>query len=355
MGQRQGQYVGMRCEGISACSVPAQSVGPSGANMRQLAHDREVSSLICFDKWLFTGSADTTVKQWEIDSGICVAHYVGSSLAVTSLAVIGEYLITGGYDGLALQWIIHEHGLSPQREPVQGALVQTYKGHKRAITSVHTCAGKLYTGSADRTIREWNMESGECSTVMNGHMDAVTSIASTAGSIISGSSDATAKKWTLDGENVITYTGHAESVNTVTVGGGKVYTGSSDRTVREWDEMSGECLRVLLGHTADVRALFLSQDQRTLFSGGGDDTARTWDLANGQCSRIYRGHSFRVSSVVAHQGAMFTGSWDYCVRRWGIDGDCEQSYSEGRHRWERCRSWASDGSPPRSSLGMRSY
>ena len=67
--------------------------------------------------------------------------------------------------------------------------------------------------------------------------------------------------------------------------------------------------------------------------------ARCWNLVTGACDLVFAGHSFRVSSVAEHHGSVFTGSWDYCVRRWKDDGECDQSYSEGRARWERSRMW----------------
>ena len=41
----------------------------------------------------------------------------------------------------------------------------------------------------------------------------------------------------------------------------------SDETVRLWDIQSGECVRLLTGHTATVRSLAMSPDGRYAASG----------------------------------------------------------------------------------------
>jgi len=326
-----------------------RSPSPTDKNMRRLAHDREVSAIAVKGNWLFTASADTTVKQWDTETGACVGYYAGNSLAITSLCMgPGNTLITGGYDTIANQWEIQD-GPKAQGEPAQGVLLASFVGHSRAITAVAIKGDFLYTASADKHVREWDFNSKECTLILAAHGDAVTSLSYTEEGLISGSSDTTAKRWSLAGPGKgsvnMTYQGHSDSVNAVTAGGGRVYTGSSDRTIREWDSESGESLRLFYGHTADVRTIFLRPNGRGLLTGGGDDTARSWDLDSGACSLKYLGHSFRVSSVVEHNGSIFTGSWDYCVRRWSEDGASEMSYTEGRTRWERCRVWSAGDSP----------
>jgi len=75
--------------------------------MRRLAHDREVSSICLSSKYIFTGSADTTVKQWDIESGECVGYYAGNSLAITSLCAGPEdTLITGGISDLLSNYVV---------------------------------------------------------------------------------------------------------------------------------------------------------------------------------------------------------------------------------------------------------
>ncbi|KAF9225757.1 WD40 repeat-like protein [Gyrodon lividus] len=53
--------------------------------------------------------------------------------------------------------------------------------------------------------------------------------------------------------------------------------GSEDKYIRIWDVETGEFLRTLSGHRAEVYALAFTGDSRTLFSASGDHTIRVWD------------------------------------------------------------------------------
>ena len=49
--------------------------------------------------------------------------------------------------------------------------------------------------------------------------------------------------------------------------GKRALTGADDKTVRLWDVETGRCLRVLEGHTDEVRSVAWSADQRRALSG----------------------------------------------------------------------------------------
>ena len=85
----------------------------------------------------------------------------------------------------------------------------------------------LYTGSADRQCRQWDLATKECTLVLAAHSDAVTGVSCTEEEgLITSSSDTTAKRWHLHGPHKgsvnMTYAGHSDSVNAVCAGGGKV-------------------------------------------------------------------------------------------------------------------------------------
>ena len=47
-----------------------------------------------------------------------------------------------------------------------------------------------------------------------------------------------------------------------------------------------QVLKVLEGHTGDVRAVAMSADERKIVSGSGDFTARVWSMETGEVSQI---------------------------------------------------------------------
>ena len=65
-------------------------------------------------------------------------------------------------------------------------------------------------------------------------------------------------------------------------------SGSDDHTVRLWDVTSGQCLKILQGHTNGVWSVAFSPDGQTLASGSQDETIKLWDVQTGECCKILR-------------------------------------------------------------------
>jgi len=78
-------------------------------------------------------------------------------------------------------------------------------GHKLHLLSVSICGGYLFTTSKDRTIRQFDLVTGECTRLFNGHTDWITCCHAIPGGMVglpgnvialaSGSSDCTVRLW----------------------------------------------------------------------------------------------------------------------------------------------------------------
>ncbi len=101
---------------------------------------------------------------------------------------------------------------------------------------------RVLSGSNDRTVRLWDVETGRCLRVLEGHTATVNGVA-----------------WSADRRHAL--------------------SGSGDHTVRLWDVETGRCLRVLEGHTVAVYGVAWSADQRHAFSGDTYGYIRVWDLS----------------------------------------------------------------------------
>ena len=89
------------------------------------------------------------------------------------------------------------------------SLIKTLTGHSSGVTSVSFSpdGASIVSGSGDKTVKVWSVESGECVTMFEGHSRGVLSVSfSPDGAfIVSGSMDHTIKVWSTEPLPVLPY------------------------------------------------------------------------------------------------------------------------------------------------------
>jgi WD40 repeat protein len=287
---------------------------PDGALIRTLTgHSGSVNAVaVTGDGKIISGSADKTVKVWDIHSGNLLHTLTGHSDPVNAVAVTGDgKVISGSWDETVKVWDIHS-----------GNLLHTLTNHGDFVLAVAvTGDGKVISGSRDKTVKVWNIHSGNLLHTLTGHSDSVTAVAVTEdGQIISGSYDKTVKVWDIHSGNLLyTLTGYSEGVLSVAVtGDGQIISGSDDKTVKVWDIHSGNLLYTLTGHSNRVWAVAVTEDGKVI-SGSDDKTVKVWDIHSGNLLYTLTGHSGDVNAVaVTGDGKVISGSRDETVKVWDI-------------------------------------
>ena len=215
--------------------------------------------------------------------------------------------------------------------------VHTFKGHTNAVmclqfseTLSHPAFPVLITGSCDRTIRVWNLESGVELHCLRGHTRAIRALQFDEVKLITGSMDSTLKVWDWRrGKCIRTLSGHTEGVVCLNFDSNVLASGSFDSTIKVWNLRTGGAF-TLRGHSdwvnavqlwdsrPETRASFVdsfifdvagsasplsgsasSQIDRgkMLFSASDDGTIRLWDLNLRTCVRQFEGHRAQVQTI----------------------------------------------------------
>ncbi|CAK7236679.1 hypothetical protein SBRCBS47491_009721, partial [Sporothrix bragantina] len=256
----------------------------------------------------------------------CIQTLEGHNSWVASVVFSrdGKQLASGSYDKTVKVWDV-----------ASGECTQTLEGHNGGVASVvFSRDGKqLVSGSWDKTVKVWDVASGECTQTLEGHNDRVTSVVfSRDGKQLASSSyDNTVKVWDVaSGGCTQTLEDHNGFVTSVVFSrdGKQLASGSDDKTVKVWDVASGECTQTLIRYNNLVTSVVFSRDGKQLASSSWDKTVKVWDVASGECTQTLEGHNDRVTSVVFSRDGkqLASGSYDNTVKVWDMaSGECTQT------------------------------
>ena len=196
--------------------------------------------------YLLSGSADRTVRKWELRSFACVLTFEGHASLVYKLLAAGELLFTSSYDRTARCWDLE-----------LGDQVHVYEGHTRGLYPL------LYMVVASGDAAD-GFGVLETDVLLPGERERHL--------LVTGSADGTAKLWSVDRALCMrTYGDETRAGAPVTclasdAGGGTLFAGCTDGLVRSFKTSTGDPLRTYGGHTAAITALQVSVSSRVLSS-----------------------------------------------------------------------------------------
>jgi WD40 repeat protein/serine/threonine protein kinase len=277
-----------------------------------------------------SGSADRTLRLWEVATGQCVRVLPGHTEWVTCVSLSGDgaRALSGSADQTLRLWDV-----------AAGRCLHQWGGHGKWVLAACLSADEqlALSGGGDGLLKLWDVATGKHVRDFAGHLGPALSVALSADSrlALSGSRDGTLKLWDVtDGECRRTLQGHADRVLSVCLSadGRLALSGGGDRTVRLWDLESGQCLRIWEGHAGAVFAVCLSPDGRCAVSASGDRTLRVWRLAGEGCLATLSGHAGTVHSVCLSGDGRYalSGSGDCTLTLWSLPRDRPAPYFVSR-------------------------
>jgi WD40 repeat protein len=235
-------------------------------------------------KTLITAGDDATIRVWNVPAATLTRTIELDDGAAISLAISGSKVLSGHGNGQIVLWDFE-----------RAEKIATFKRNDALIWGLTFVGGdnRFAAASHDWKVSLWDVtKPGAPVQVIDAHDSATHAIAFAASPkgpiLVSGSADRTVKLWNLDTlDTVRRYRGHSDFVTSVAIanGGATYASGGLDGSIRLWSPNSSRAQRRLYGHRGRVSSLSFSPSGDTLASAGEDGQIRIWDFKRGRTAK----------------------------------------------------------------------
>ncbi|KAL1959119.1 hypothetical protein VTO42DRAFT_2906 [Malbranchea cinnamomea] len=277
-----------------------------GSNIRELQAHSDIVTAIDFDVpfgTMVSAALDDTVRVWDLNLGRCIGLLEGHHASVRCLQIEDNILATGSMDASIRLWDLSRAHYSPrdnrinkdgdEEEDDEDALgyedpaasppppppstmedcpLFSLEAHLGEVTALHFRDDTLISGSADKTLRQWDLVKGRCVQTLD-VLWAAAQASATSG---------VDSQWRPTGRLP---SASADFVGALQCFDAALACGTADGMVRLWDLRSGQVHRSLVGHTGPVTALQF--DDVHMVTGSLDRSIRIWDLRTGSIYDAY--------------------------------------------------------------------
>lgn len=239
---------------------------------RLQGHRGAVKALQVEDHVCLTGGEDGTVRLWDLRR----VGEVESDTEVVSLGDISEEAEDGesqlGADEPDYEHMTHSNGIRqsqpPSEESTSSACARVLEGHSKAVSALFFEENCLVTGAADKTLRQWDLATGQCVMTMDilwaiAHPPPSLSASSsfsampTSSSYIPGTATAALGSFAVPGPPRAdgSWDMYQDFVGAVQFWGYGLVSGSGDGAVRMWDSKFRDA-PVLFNFVAELGSTF---------------------------------------------------------------------------------------------------
>jgi len=276
---------------------------------------------------------------------------------VTSIATTYEQstvIVSSSRDKKLMIW-----ELSPDDASEAGYARKLLSGHAEPVASVVLSSDGQFalSGSWDKTMRLWDLNTGASVRTFHGHTKDVNCVAFSGDNrqIVSGSRDKTLKLWNTLAECKYTIVEdmHSDWISSVVFSPSAkmplIVSGGWDKLVKVWNLSNCKLRTNLVGHTGVVYTTTVSPDGSLCASGGKDGTAMLWDVNDGK-------HLYSLDAGSTINGLTFSpknywlvAATDTSIKVWDLENkqvlDELSSTNPPKNGipWCVCLTWSADG------------
>ncbi|KAF9393863.1 cross-pathway control WD-repeat protein cpc2 [Podila verticillata] len=253
----------------------------------------------------------------------------GHSGWVTAIATTAEapdMILTSSRDKSIIVW-----SLTRDDEGNFGIPKKSLRGHNSAVQDVVISSDGQFALSAswDKTLRLWDLNTGNTTRRFVGHTNDVLSVSFSADNrqIVSGSRDKTIKLWNTLGECKfnIQEDGHTEWVSCVRFSPNPanpvIVSGGWDKVVKVWELTKCKLRSNHIGHTGYINTVTVSPDGSLCASGGKDGITMLWDLNEGK--HLYslegKGDDIINALVFSPNRYWLCAATTSCIKIWDLE------------------------------------
>jgi division protein 1 len=237
-----------------------------GSMIKEMEAHTDMVTAVDFDYpfgTMVSAALDDTVRVWDLNVGRCTGFLEGHNASVRCLQIEDNIVATGSMDASVKLWDLsrarsvhrgsrinkHEEeedaaddaSVASHSTTLEDCHVFSLDAHVGEVTALNFRGNTLVSGSADKTLRQWDLVKGRCVQTLDVLW-------------------AAAQASTLGGDSSWRPSGRLPDASADFVGALQCFDaalacGTADGMVRLWDLRSGQVHRSLVGHTGPVTCL----------------------------------------------------------------------------------------------------
>lgn len=297
-------------------------------------------------KQLACGGQEPFITVWDGITGTCVARLETGepdrqSCWVWSLTwLVNGTVLAGAYSDRTIKfWNV-----------ASGECIKVIQAHDYWVLSLalHPNGKILASSGFDKAIKLWDWQTGEClHSIITQEQIWRLEWSPDGNRLAGGSFDHTITQWNSRLQCLQVLQGHQSWVWSATWSrdGNNLVSVSHDQVVKLWNTQTGQCVKTLRGYSNSSWCVRWSKDGIRLLTSGTNYTVQLWNSQTGKCLRLFRGHDNEVMFVAwsPDERLIASGSADSTVRLWDVQtGQCLHVL-HGHRSWVRSVAWSQDG------------